>query len=226
MRALALLTVAVLLASCSRKPERVELEPGSLRFFGRGQRAKVHATPWASTGRPMPDQPCTWSSSDARVATVVAKHNDAIVTSTGPGAATIRCETFGKVAELPVTVRVVAKLGVKPAEAKLRVLDTPTPLALVVEAWDDLGTPVAGRVTRTRCVDEDVCRGDARGQLWAVGAGRTKAVVEVEGASAELAVSVEDARTAAGRPQRVSGNPMLELEREVMKREADAKTVR
>jgi hypothetical protein len=224
MRPLAIVTVAVLLAACSRKPERVELEPGSLRFFGRAQRAKVHATPWASTGRPMPDQPCSWSSSDAGVATVVAKHNDAIVTSAGPGSATIRCETFGKIAELPVTVRVVAKLAVQPAEANLRILDTATPLALKVEAWDDLGTPVAGRVTRTRCTDEDVCRGDSRGQLWAVGAGRTKAVVEVEGTSAEIAVSVVDARTAAGRPQPVTGNPMLELERQVQER--DAKAVR
>jgi hypothetical protein len=222
MRALAILMLAVVLAGCSRKPHRVELEPGSLRFFGRGQRAKVHATPWASTGRPMPDQPCDWSSSDEKVALVVGKHNDAIVTSAGPGTATIRCEVHGKTAELPVSVRVVAKLSVKPAEAELKIFDTARPLALQVEAWDDLGTPVAGRVARTRCADEAICRGDARGQLWAVGAGQTKAIVEVEGASAEIAVRVVDARTAAGRPQRVTVNPMLELERQVQERDAAA----
>lgn len=220
MRVLAMCFVAVVVAGCSRKPERVELEPGSLRFFGRGQRASVHATPWASTGRPMPDQPCDWSSSDEKVAVVTARHNDAIVTTAGPGSATIRCEVHGKTAELPVSVRVVARLAVKPQRAELRVLDAALPLALRVEAWDDLGTPVAGRVTRTRCADEAVCRGDARGQLWAVGAGETTAIVEVEGASAEIPVRVVDARTAAGRPRRVTVNPMLEIERQVRERDA------
>ncbi|HYG69741.1 MAG TPA: hypothetical protein VD838_18850, partial [Anaeromyxobacteraceae bacterium] len=143
-----------------------------------------------------------------------------------PGTAKIRCEVFGRTAEIPVTVRVVTKLVVSPAEATLRVLDEPRPLALEIQAIDDQGAPVAGRIARTRCADEAVCRGDARGQLWAVGPGLTTAVVEVEGASKAIAVRVVDARTAAGRPRRVAGNPMLELEREVRAREAAEKAAR
>jgi len=81
---------------------------------------------------------------------------------------------------------------------------------------------VLGRVALSRCTNENVCRGDGRGQLWAVAAGETTAFVEVEGArSPEIAVRVVDARTAAGKPQRVSGNPMEAIEREVRKRDAE-----
>ena len=70
------------------------------------------------------------------------------------------------------------------------------------------------------CADENVCRGDGRAQLWAVGAGETTATVEVEGArSAAIPVRVVDARTAAGRPKAVRGNPMEAIEREVRARE-------
>lgn len=219
-RLLTVVAVAALLTSCTRKPERVELAPGSLRFFGRDQTAAVHATPWASTGRPMPDQPCEWSSSDEKVATVTARRGEAVVTAIGPGMAAIRCDVKGTRAEIPVIVRVVAKVAVKPTTAELKMLDAPKPLALEVAAWDDVGTPVTGRAAHTRCADEAVCRGDGRGQLWAVGPGETKATVDVEGATAELAVRVVDARTAAGRPQRVTGNPMLEIERQVRERDA------
>jgi hypothetical protein len=71
------------------------------------------------------------------------------------------------------------------------------------------------------CASEDVCRGDSRGQLWATGAGETTAQVEVEGARATLPVKVVDARTAAGKPQRVKGDPMLEIEKAVRAREAE-----
>lgn len=220
MRALAVAAIVLGLVACSRKPERVELSPASLRFFGRGQSAAVQAVPWASTGRPMPDQPCRWTSSDERVVVVRARHNEAIVTSSGPGTALVRCTVLGARAEIPVTVRVVRRLAVSPHAVELRVLDVPRPVALKVEAWDDLDTPVAGRAARTRCEDEAVCRGDGRGQLWAVGPGRTRAFVEVEGASAEVAVHAVDARTAAGRPRAVRGNPMEAIEKAVRAREA------
>jgi hypothetical protein len=47
-------------------------------------------------------------------------------------------------------------------------------------------------------------------------------VVEVEGARSEpIAVRVVDARTRAGKPQPVRGNPDEEIEKEVRKREAE-----
>jgi hypothetical protein len=100
--------------------------------------------------------------------------------------------------------------------------DEPAPFPLQVAAFDDAGGAVQGRAAFSRCANEEVCRGDGRGQLWAVGPGTTTAVVEVEGArSAEIAVTVVDARTAAGKPQAVRGNPMEAIEREVRKREAE-----
>lgn len=213
--------LAAALAACDA-PARVELEPSSLRFGVRGQTAKVHATPVARNGKPVPDRICAWSSTDEAVARVSGPHNDATVTAAGPGAAIVRCTVGGIAGEVPVQVRVVAKVVVSPARADLRVTDEPAPFALQIAAYDDAGARVQGRAAFSRCANEEVCRGDGRGQLWGIGAGETTAVIEVEGArSAEIPVRVVDARTAAGKPQAVRGNPMEAIEREVRRREAE-----
>jgi hypothetical protein len=101
-------------------------------------------------------------------------------------------------------------------------LDEPAPVALTVAAHDDAGAPVLGRTAFSRCANEDVCRGDARGQLWAVGPGETTAAVEIDGArSGEIAVRVVDARSAAAKPQAVKGNPMEAVEREYLRQRAE-----
>lgn len=219
----ALLALAALsAAACRPQAARVETEPSTLRFGVRGQTAKIHASPIARNGAKVPDQVCKWSSTDEKVATVSGPHNDATVTAVGPGSAAIVCAIGDLRAEVPVQVRVVAKVTVKPDRADLKVTDEPAPFPLEVAAFDDAGAPVLGRVALSRCADENVCRGDGRAQLWGVAAGKTTAFVEVEGAkSGEIAVSVVDARTAAGKPQRVTGNPMEAIEREVRKREAE-----
>jgi hypothetical protein len=219
----ALVLPLLLVAACGG-PARVELQPSSLRFGVRGQTAKVHAAPIAKSGRSVPDQICKWSSTDEKVATVAGPANDVVVTAVGPGSARIRCAIGDVNAELDVLVRVVARVDVEPRQAELRMQDEPVPLALRVTAHDDGGAPVLGRTAFSRCANEDVCRGDARGQLWAVGPGDTTAVVEVEGArSAEIAVHVVDARTASGKPKAVKGNPMEEIERQYLKKIADEK---
>ncbi len=218
----ALLAAALLAAACRPQAARVETEPSSLGFGLRGQTAKVHAAPIARNGTPAPDEKCRWSSTDEKVATVSGPGNDATVTAAGPGAARIVCAVGDVRAEVPVQVRVVSRVVVAPDRADLKVTDEPAPFPLQVTAFDDAGAPVIGRVALSRCADENVCRGDGRGQLWAVAAGKTTAFVEVEGArSPDLPVSVVDARTAAGKPQRVTGNPMEAIEREVRKREAE-----
>jgi hypothetical protein len=222
MNARALLLAVPLLLAGWDKAARVELQPTSLRFGLRGQTAKVHAAPIARSGKPVPDQICRWSSSDEKVATVSAPANDAVVTATGPGSAKVRCAIGDLTAELDVLVRVVSRVAVAPAKVELRMLDEPAPVALQVTTLDDAGAPVLGRVAFSRCANEDVCRGDGRAQLWAVGPGDTTAVVDVEGArSAEIAVHVVDARTAAGKPKAVKGNPMEAVEREYLRRQAE-----
>lgn len=225
MRALALLLAPVLLAACGG-PARVDLEPRTLLLSGRGKAGAVQATPRERNGRPVPSSRCRWSSSDPAVATVEAEANAARVVAVGPGNASIRCEIGSVVAEVPVTVRVVARLSVRPERAELRMLDQPAPLALQVEALDDRGAPVTGRIVNVTCADEDVCRGDSRGQLWATGPGETTARVEVEGAEATVQVKAVDARTAAGKPRPVTGNPMEEIERAVRAREAEERARR
>jgi hypothetical protein len=182
----------------------------------------VHATPVAENGRPVPGKACRWSSTDEKVATVSGPHNEGAVTSAGPGSAAIRCTIGGVSAEVPVAVRVVARVTVRPERVEARILDEATPVALRVEAFDDAGAAVIGRAALVRCADEEVCRGDQRGQVWGVAPGETTATAEVEGAvSAPVAVRVVDARTAEGRPKRVTGNPMEEIERAVRAREAE-----
>jgi hypothetical protein len=222
MRALllALPAAALLFAACS-KADRIEMDPGSLRLVGRGKSARIHATPFERNGRRVPDQLCTWSSSDEKVVTVSGARNDATVTAAGPGTAAVRCALGGASGEVPVVVRVVARVSVVPERADLRVVDEPTPFPLRVEAFDDQGAAVPVRAAIVTCASEDVCRGDGRGQLWPVGPGETTAQVEVDGAETTLTVKVVEGRSADARPRLVTGDPMEEIERAVRKREEE-----
>lgn len=219
MRPLPALLCLPLLAACDG-PSRVELEPGSLKLFGRGQAATLHATPREKSGRPVPSEICAWSSSDPKVATVTGKHNEATVTSVAPGTATITCAIGSLKAEVTAAVRVVARVTVGLDRATLTRSDESRPLLLPVQVFDDQGAPVAGRLAFTRCEDEEVCRGDPRGQLWAVGAGATTAWVDVEGIKVSLPVLVKDERTEATKPTVLKKGYMEDLEREVRQREA------
>src|SRR5512140_1543122 len=130
----------VALAACgSQQPARITLEPTGTRLFGRDQQAKFHANPLSKRGEPMQKFACAWSSSDEKVVTVKGMHNDATVTATGAGSATVRC-TIGDIkAEATVAVRFPGKVEVKPTQADLQVLDDPQPLALQIQAFDDQG---------------------------------------------------------------------------------------
>jgi hypothetical protein len=212
------LPVLLLLAACGG-PVRVELEPASLAFTGRAQAGQLHATPRAKGGQPLPDARCAWSSSDPKVVTVTARGNDASVASVGPGAATVTCAIGGVLASAPVSVRVVARVVLEQEAAALELADDRRPLAVRLQAFDDQGATVAGRLVLTRCDDEEVCRGDTRGQLWATGPGRATATVEVDGVKATLPVTVKDLRVDT-RPKAVRKDYMEELERENRAREA------
>jgi hypothetical protein len=218
MRPLRLALPALLLTGCGG-PVAVELQPTSLRFTGRDQGGTLHATPRAKGGKPLPDARCAWSSSDPKVATVAAKGNDATVNSVGPGAASITCAIGDLKAEAPVQVRVVARLTLEQAAVALELRDDRQPFAVKVQAFDDQGGPVTGRLVLTRCDDEEVCRGDTRGQLWPVGGGAASATVEIDGVKATLPVTVKDLRVDS-RPKLVKKDYMEELDREARAREA------
>jgi len=194
------------LAACG--PSRIATDPASLQLTVRGQRAQLHATPMSRDGSEMPREACTWSSSDERVATVTAKHNDATVHALGHGKTVVRCAVGGKSVDVPVLVTLVTRVEVQPRTLVLRVLDEPAPAGLAVRAYDPDGHEVEGRNPVARCLDEDVCRGDARAQVWPVGPGDTTVVVQVGDARGDASVHVVDARSAAARPRSVKGNPM------------------
>lgn len=215
------------LAAACAKADRIELQPASLRFVGAGKATEVRASPYEKNGKHIPDPPCTWTSSDEKVARVAGRGNDATVTAVGTGSAVVRCAIGGAAAELPVQVRVVARLAVRPERAELAVTDTPVPLALAVEAFDDQGAPVGSRAAAVTCQSEEVCRGDTRGQLWPVGPGETTARVELEGATATLPVKVVEKRSADARPKAVKGNYAEQLVKEFERRQkAEAATSR
>jgi hypothetical protein len=226
MRALpfALPTLAALaLAGCGQQPARITLEPTATRLFGRGQQAKLHANPLSKRGEPMQKFACGWSSSDEKVVTVKGAHNDVTVTATGPGSATVRCTIGAIQAEANVAVRLAGRVEVKPTQVDLQILDEPQPVALQIQSFDDQGALLVGRAPFIRCANEEIARGDSRGQLWAVGPGETSCSVEVGDAKAEVATRVKDARSADARPKAVKGNPMEEIERQFLREEAKRK---
>jgi len=218
MRLLRLALPAFLLTACGG-PVAVEIEPASLRFSGRNQNGLLHATPRAKGGKPLPDARCTWSSSDPKVATVTARGNDVTVSSAGPGAATITCALGDLLASVPVQVRVVARVTLGQEVAALELRDDRQPWPLKLQVFDDQGAPVTGRLALTRCDDEEVCRGDTRGQLWPTGAGKATATVEVEGIKVTLPVTVKDLRVDS-KPKVVTKDYMEQLDREARVREA------
>jgi len=192
---------------------RVEVDPSSVQLWARGQTARVRAVALARNGRSLPDKICAWSSADPRVASVEPAANAAAVTAAGSGTTAVRCRVGDAVGEVLVSVRLLSRVEVSPGRAELKLLDEPRPLQLEVRGYDEAGGAATPRSVSTRCLDEGVCRGDDRGQLWAVAKGATRAVVDADGAKAEIEVSVSDARTAAGKPRAVTGNPMLEYEK-------------
>ncbi len=205
MRRLAL--ACLVLCACER-PARIALDPPRLSISVRGGTAKIHASVFAKNGRPLPDQACSWSSTDEKVVAARAQHNEVTVTAVGSGSAAVRCAIGSLVAEAPVSVRWVKRIEVSPRAVEVKMLDQPAPAALEVRAFDQEGLLMSGRTVHTRCMDEAVCRGDDRGQVWAVGPGDSGVVVEVDEARAEVEAHVVDARTAQGKPRRVKGNPM------------------
>jgi hypothetical protein len=200
------------LSSCDRV-SRVELEPESLRLHARGQSASVRAAMWSSSGKPIPSAACQWSTADERVASVAGTPRDATVTAKGPGTTSVRCTAGSAGASALVNVRLASRVEVSPPRLEIRLGDEPAPATLGVAVLDTEGRPLLDRPASTRCEDERVCRGDDRGQVWPLGAGETRAVVEVDGASSAIPVRVVDVRSAAGRPRRVPGNPMLDVEK-------------
>lgn len=209
---LPLLATLLALAGCER-PSRVTLEPGSLRLYARGQATTIRATVLGAGGKPLPSATCQWSSADGRVASVAGRGREATVTASGPGTTTVVCAAGAASASAPLSVRIASRVEASPPRLEVGLGDEPAPAALEISVLDTDGRPFPGRPAQTRCEDESICRGDDRGQVWPVGPGETRAVVEVDGARAIVLVKVKDARSAAARPRRVQGNPMADVER-------------
>jgi hypothetical protein len=216
-----LLFAAAAAAGCGG-PVRVAVDPPAVQLYARGQSARVRAVALAADGRALPGRHCAWDSADARVATATSQGNELTVTAAGPGSTALRCRVGAVVVELPVSVRVLSRLEVSPSAPELRLGDAPRPQALEVRAFDQDGRPATPRRLLSRCLDEAVCRGDDRGQLWPVAPGASDAEVEADGLIQRLRATVVDARSAAGRPRAVKRDPTEPYRRaaEALEREA------
>lgn len=215
------------LASCSLlacdKPVKVKMEPSTLELGAKGRHQNIHATPLGRNNAAFPHYDCAWSSTNPKVAEVSTEqegssvkkgHNEVTVTSTGEGSAAIRCTLGDIVAEVPVVCRYAKKLVVTPPSPVLEMQDDQAPTDIKVQVFDSDGKEVQGRLPELKCADENVCRGDKRSQLWAVGPGDSKVFVKVDDASTEIVAHVVDKRSAEGRPKAVKGNPMLGIDGE------------
>jgi hypothetical protein len=209
-------------------PARVEVDPPAVQLFARGQSARVRAVALAENGKALPGRHCAWDSGDGRVATAVSQGNELMVTAAGPGSTAFRCRVGAVAVEVPVSVRVLSRLEVAPAAPELRLGDEPRPFPLEVRAFDQDGRPATPRRLAARCLDEGVCRGDDRGQLWPVGPGACDAEVEADGLRQRFRVAVVEARSASGRPRAVKGDPAEPYRRaaEALEREAARKAGR
>jgi hypothetical protein len=213
MKRVVVLLLAMGSAACN-SPVKVELSPSVVELRAKGQMVKLHATPKGRNDVPMPQHDCKWSSSDDKIATVTAVHNEATVTAVADGSAQIRCQLGNVVADAPVVSRFAVKVTVNPDRPVLQILDEATPTRLTIEAFDSQGRKIEGRPALVKCQNENVCRGDTQSGLWAVSPGDSPVLVKVDDASTEIVATVVDARTKEGKPQPVKGNPMEHIDRE------------
>ncbi len=171
------------------KPDHIEVEPDSLSFARRGDEVWVHAKFLDHTARTYLKQPQTWSTSDAKVATVDTKDKPGNVVAVGPGHCSITVKgEDGIEAELPVSVNTVERVDVKPAEVKLT--DDGDKQPMVVTSFDIGGQPLKGRTPHMKCTDEKVCNSDGE-NVWPVGIGTSTLEVAVDDKTVKIPVSVE-----------------------------------
>jgi trimeric autotransporter adhesin len=137
-------------------------------------------------GRAVTDRVLRWSSSDTMVVRV---NENGVLTAVEAGRAQVAVSMGGRSATAQVTVvaRPVASLQVGPAAPALRVGEV---VQLTVQARDELGLPLVGRVVAWQSSDASVASVDATGFVSALAPGVATITASSEGRSAAVGVVV------------------------------------
>ena len=154
-----------------------------------GQQVPMTAVAQDAQGNPLPGKTFTWQSSSAAVATVSSL---GVVTSIGPGTATITATAEGIVgsAQFSTTQQAVANVTVTPNTASLTVGQD---VQLTASATDASGKDLTGRVATWATSNPTVATVSTSGKVTTIGKGTATITATIDSKSGSAAVGVNAA---------------------------------
>lgn len=170
-----------------RGPASIVLAPDSL-LLGTGQQYAFAASVLDDAGDPMPNEPVTFTTSDADVFTVTSPGG--VVTATGVGQATLTAAARGAVATAAITVfdpAVPVTLVVSPESVGFLICTT---IAVSVVVYDAAGEPIDDAPVIYTSSDPSIATVDERGYITGRGVGSADIVVQVASLVDTVAVDV------------------------------------
>jgi len=188
-RTLGVLLVAVLAASCSRKPASIEVSPRPVKIFGLGRTTRLTGRALDKKGRPVEGIGIEWVSSKPEVVKV---DNSGKLESKGEGKSIVTA-SFQKLSmQVPVEVLDIKTIEIAPVTAHL-VGPVGTTMSLMTTLKNSKGGPVTWPVIWTSS-NAKVAKVSREGEVASTGPGTTTIVAKVgdlQGVS-EVVVTVGD----------------------------------
>ena len=173
------------LVACEKKPVSIQVTPPTAKMDKAGMTQTLAATGLDAENNKLPLAAATWSSSDAKVATV---DNTGKVTAVGSGVATIKVTQEEVNGAAAVTVEIAQAVKVEPSEIKIaKADDKPTVKATVV---NEKGAPIAGKPVTFAIADPTIATVDATGVITGVKDGSTTLTAAAGTLKAEVKVDV------------------------------------
>ncbi len=173
------------LAACEKKPVSIQVAPATAKMDKAGMTQTLTATGLDAENNKLPLATPTWSSSDAKVATV---DNTGKVSAVGSGMATITVMQDEAKGAAAVTVEIASAVKVEPNEVKIAKADEkPTVTATVV---NEKGAPIAGKPVTFATADPAIATVDAQGVVTGVKDGETMLTATSGSLKAEVKVMV------------------------------------
>jgi uncharacterized protein YjdB len=179
------MSAVVAFAACEKKPVSIQVTPANAKMDKAGMPQTLTATGLDAENNKLPLTTPTWTSSDAKVATVDATGK---VTAVGSGTAQVTV-TQGEVkGASTVTVEIASAVKVDPAEVKVTKADEhPAVKATVV---NEKGAPIAGKAVTFATADVAIATVDAQGVVTGVKDGSTTLTATSGSLKAEVKVDV------------------------------------
>ncbi len=169
------------------KPSYIELEPSLLELGRRSETRRVNAQAMNHQGRSFPEVGFDWESENPEIATVDERGT---VTAVASGSTFVTARARGLESQTRVIVRLIEKLEIMEPEVTLSATQSRRYVPEVL-ALDHRDRRLTGRRITVESRDEDIVTVDARGGLHAQNPGETEVVVEADGLSGIIRVTVE-----------------------------------